>query len=228
MPEMSGLIPVEMDVRSDVWEPQYPPPGADGDSVVNGLHAENAATEPAYRYAKTVQGASLAYYEPEDVTATPEMKESNHAFVCPIGRVVVGRKHVGDENGRTTYFHAPLRLSGGDLLQTEQMEWFTTKTSDEKFAREGCVVVGRRHHGDENSPTEYLLARVYSKRGDRKAYLNTIDSKEGAWLKESSGDAAMAPPNKVMTGREHHGDENGKTRYTWSYCYAGESADTGR
>ena len=62
------------------------------------------------------------------------MKESFGRFEAPINRVIVGRKHDGDENGKTQYATALVKLngegttvldSGSTLISKESSgEWF--------------------------------------------------------------------------------------------------------
>ena len=38
-----------------------------------------------------------------DVFHSEYMKESESSFICPDGALIVGREHIGDENGKTQY-----------------------------------------------------------------------------------------------------------------------------
>lgn len=69
------------------------------------------------------------------------------------------------------------------------------------------VMIGRQHNDDENGNTFYYCCSA----GVPQA--TTSSCAWSAYLKESSGIPFNCPFNQVMTGRQHHGDENGNTRY---------------
>ncbi|NEO82555.1 hypothetical protein, partial [Moorena sp. SIO4G3] len=74
------------------------------------------------------------------------------------------------------------------------------------------VLTGREHKGDENGETRYR----YSKIQYNGIYCGLNDSIWSNNIKESSGNWSIATTNKVMTGRQHSGDENGETKYQYS------------
>lgn len=69
------------------------------------------------------------------------------------------------------------------------------------------VMIGSAHDGDENGDTRYRCGKV-------RQFID-LNPVEMAWsLNQNESDHAYdCPPNTVMTGREHIGDENGATRY---------------
>ncbi len=76
------------------------------------------------------------------------------------------------------------------------------------------VMTGGRHKGDENEETWYECAALTLDSGDASTASITVE--DYAWsdeIEESQGKPFIAPHGRVLVGREHRGDENGKTRY---------------
>lgn len=100
------------------------------------------------------------------------------------------------------------------LAATTQIETTEDKISDERDSVFNCpadkAIVARQHSGDERKSTKYWCVKL--KQGDNIATLS--DPSQSVSFKESGGYYFTCPPNQVMTGREHDGDENGKTRYS--------------
>ncbi|CAM3606842.1 hypothetical protein BOSP111201_15360 [Bordetella sputigena] len=76
------------------------------------------------------------------------------------------------------------------------------------------VMVAREHQGDENGETRYQCATI----AYNGVSLELGPANSSGWLQESgkdSGDKSqyVCPPNTVMVGRDHQGDENGNTQY---------------
>lgn len=67
----------------------------------------------------------------------------------------------------------------------------------------GYVLIGRRHYGDEREVTAYLCAHV-----DQNGVLGPPVDEIADQNPPSEGNYFTCPINKVMTGREHKGDEN--------------------
>lgn len=96
-----------------------------------------------------------------------------------------------------------------------------TRTGTQDFSKEShhkfecplnTVLIGRGHRGDENGPTTYKYAALLIiQRPDLQ--MTTTDHQWSNWFKESSGQWFRASNGRVLTGREHEGDENGQTRY---------------
>lgn len=78
------------------------------------------------------------------------------------------------------------------------------------------VMTGRYHTGDENGQTRYEYATLKAVDENGIPVSGTITVEDVKWatsLKESSGNGYDAPANRVIVGRQHHGDENGQTQY---------------
>ena len=86
------------------------------------------------------------------------------------------------------------------------------KESDSSYVcSSNQVMIGRRHSGDENGQTRYMCGNVLN-----DGYKFQVTSSTWSeWMKESDS-TKVCSTNKVMTGREHKGDENGNTRYRCS------------
>lgn len=164
------------------------------------------------------------------------MDDEETGFICPkSNQVIVGRAHLGDENGKTTYKYGELSFLNDDYKEYEfelsdvfYSNYFSEK--DSCYAcPEGALIVGREHIGDENGKTRYAYKKLYVK---KKNYGTLILCKicsemQGEHsVKESSGewseymitverDIKDPEPEKTyyapMYGRDHKGDENGKT-----------------
>ncbi|MGW4801768.1 hypothetical protein ACWEPC_56070 [Nonomuraea sp. NPDC004297] len=133
-------------------------------------------------------------------------------FTCPPNQVLTGRSHYGDENARTTYSCSRI-LIDDQQVEVHPGDW----TSPERESRsdysapDNQVVVGRWHQDDENGPTRYRSAALYWQ--GRQVLLT--DGNVSGEYKESSH-SWLAAAGKVMTGRTHYGDENGKTWYRFA------------
>lgn len=141
------------------------------------------------------------------------IKESaGTAYTCPSGKVLAGRRHSGDENGTTHY----LCCSAGSPQATPtSCSWsaFLKESSNIQFVcPANQFMAGRQHSGDENGSTRYYCCNL-SQNG-----VQVPRSGSCAWSagqQESSSHFQCIPDGKVMTGRQHSGDENGTT---WNYC----------
>lgn len=77
------------------------------------------------------------------------------------------------------------------------------------------VMTGRYHSGDENGTTQYEYATLKAVDVNGKLISGTITVEDVIWdsgITESGGNY-HAPANRVIVGRNHHGDENGTTQY---------------
>ena len=166
----------------------------------------------------TCKKVQYYYIKPYNTTTSGEIKESGSNFTCASGTVMVGRRHSGDENGKTQYKCASLRAydeSGRSVnvsISIVNAKWDSSyKQSSDHQYRPGSqwIIVGRKHDGDENGQTAFKIAQV------------KVDGKIASWddylgsgeIKESSGTWWTAPSGKVMVGERHKGDENGRTYY---------------
>ncbi|MDF5754400.1 hypothetical protein [Spongiactinospora sp. TRM90649] len=133
-------------------------------------------------------------------------------FTCPTNMVLTGRSHYGDENAPTTYYCSFI-LIDGEQAQVHLGDWTARqKESRSDFsAQDNEAVAGRWHEGDENGYTRYRTAKMYW-RGQQVLLAGGDIS--GA-IRESNH-TWHAGANKVMTGRQHKGDENGSTWYRFA------------
>lgn len=97
---------------------------------------------------------------------------------------------------------APIVILANNAWSEAQNE----ETSD--FSCEGDqILIGRKHTGDENGPTQYHCGTANPtepfKLTQREE--NTVDSEKDSYF--------LCPPNKVITGRKHTGDEEEPTTY---------------
>lgn len=76
-------------------------------------------------------------------------------------------------------------------------------------------MTGRFHQGDENKNTQYEYATLKAVDENGNVVSGTITVEDIQWsspVKESESDF-RAPSNRVIVGRQHHGDENKNTQY---------------
>jgi len=148
----------------------------------------------------------------QKIGTSEKIKESESNFTCPENTVMIGRIHHGDENAATQYVYGLLTLNDVvcTVFNVKESEWI--KESQSVFiCPENTVIIGREHTGDENGNTRYKYANV------RLRIFTLVRANEqwSDWVKESDSDY-ISPPNTVMIGREHRGDENAKTRYRYA------------
>ncbi|WP_436761310.1 hypothetical protein [Streptosporangium sp. V21-05] len=130
-------------------------------------------------------------------------------FTCPTNTVLTGRSHYGDEDAPTTYYCSFI-LIDGEQAQVHLGDWTSRQkeSRSDYSAPDHHAVVGRWHEGDENGYTRYRTATVYW-RGQQVLLANG----EISGAHKESNHTWHANRNKVMTGRLHSGDENGRTYY---------------
>ncbi|MFI5868220.1 hypothetical protein [Streptomyces sp. NPDC051546] len=157
-------------------------------------------------------------FETYDVQKSDAVRESDGtAWTCPADRVLVGRDHRGDEDGRTTYSHAKVRLvtdDGSVDVTVVAGEW--SRNEQENFgdyaAPANQVLIGRQHQGDENGNTRYLTGQLWVEVDGAKHQVTVINANWADGQRESNS-SYLVPANQVLTGRRHIGDENGTTTY---------------
>lgn len=88
------------------------------------------------------------------------IESSGTYYMCPPGKVMVGRDHWNDENGSTTYACASLKNGSKDLEIIWSDGWSAPQGEHESgFAcPTDSFLVGRYHDGDEEGPTRYRCA----------------------------------------------------------------------
>jgi len=162
-----------------------------------------AAPVPASAAAVTIR-VERAYAE--------TVREWIDPFTCPTNMVLTGRSHYGDENAPTTYY------CGFVFVNDEQARVYIGDwTSGQKESRSSYTapadqaLAGRWHTGDENGTTRYRTATIHWQGGQ----VRLTDSGWSGEHKESNHNW-QAEPAKVMIGRWHTGDENGKTKYQYA------------
>ncbi|MFJ4714327.1 hypothetical protein [Streptomyces sp. NPDC088785] len=139
-------------------------------------------------------------------------------FQAPEHEVLVGRKHDGDETGKTYYRTARVHQGDGVYLTTANVRRSAPvkESAGVRFvAPAGTVLVGRTHSGDENGSTTYYYADVIDQSG------NKVDVVHGTWsssVKEYNS-SYEAPANQVLVGRWHDNDETGPTQYLTATLY---------
>ncbi|MET7466615.1 hypothetical protein [Nonomuraea sp. NPDC005501] len=143
---------------------------------------------------------------------TETVREWFDPFTCPTNMVLTGRSHHGDENNATTYYCSFI------FVNDEQARVFVGDwTPGQKESRSSYsapadqALVGRWHTGDENGTTKYRPATI-SWQGRQVRLTDPLWTGE---YKESSH-TWQAEFNKVMVGRSHTGDENGRTKYQYA------------
>ncbi|WP_030131409.1 hypothetical protein [Pseudomonas sp. QTF5] len=135
-------------------------------------------------------------------------KESNSDFTCAGDQVMLAREHRGDENGPTLYLCGTAE-SEPPFTLTDKQEVEVGSEEDSYYLCPGNkVLYGRYHMHDETKPTSYRCASIVD--ANNKP-LNLIRSEWSDEQVESESNM-QCPPNEVMIGRQHEGDENGKTR----------------
>lgn len=166
----------------------------------------------------------------EDIRWESLIQESRGGYNAPLNRVIVGRKHSGDENGLTQYATAVVKIDGkatsikngisSSFIKESSGIWYKTDANR--------VITGRHHSGDENGQTYYNSATIIiiPETFTDPAPVGTIIvpnvRMESAEMKES-GSSFICPAGTIMTGRSHTGDENGSTRYEYSSLKAIDS-----
>lgn len=166
------------------------------------------------------------FLRPRDRQKTSySQKASKEYYLCSLNRILTGRCHSGDENGKTWFEDAGLeavdefgnRVSGEiSVTSVEWSEWSKESSGQGFDALNNRVLVGREHRGDENGKTRYATAIVQFNGKN----CMTTDRVSSSSIKESKGVWCCSDSERVMTGRHHSGDENGRTYYNYSKIYS--------
>ena len=157
------------------------------------------------------------FLRPKDRQRTSNPKKaSQEYYLCSSNRILTGRRHSGDENGKTWFEDAGLEAvdESGNIVSGEisvtSVEWseWSKESSGQGFdALNNRVLVGREHRGDENGKTRYATAIVLF----NGKICMTTDRVSSSRIRESKGIWCCSDSERVMTGRHHSGDENGRT-----------------
>lgn len=166
------------------------------------------------------------FLRPRDRQKTSySQKASKEYYLCSLNRILTGRCHSGDENGKTWFEDAGLeavdelgnRVSGEIFVTSVEWSEWSKESSGQGFdALNNRVLVGREHRGDENGKTRYATAIVQFNGKN----CMTTDRVSSSSIKESKGVWCCSDSERVMTGRHHSGDENGRTYYNYSKIYS--------
>ncbi|MFD0887859.1 hypothetical protein ACFQ08_25240 [Streptosporangium algeriense] len=78
------------------------------------------------------------------------------------------------------------------------------------------VLLGRSHRGDENGDTTYYCGLILIDGQQVR-----VGPPRWSISQRESDSFFVAPPNEVLVGRQHSGDENGQTRYATARLTAG-------
>lgn len=157
---------------------------------------------------------------------------------------IIGRMHVGDENGVTEYYYGTLSVlnltkfqekfpKAGDLKIVIRNKYKTEaqRESDSAFScADGEVFTGRHHEGDENGGTWMQIGEVYLINGGNSyrvskqvpGYFYDVQHESDGTsatraikIFDEDGDPIKA--YSLMTARVHNGDENGFTKYEFHF-----------
>lgn len=166
------------------------------------------------------------FLRPKDRQRTSNPKKaSQEYYLCSSNRILTGRRHSGDENGKTWFEDAELEAvdESGNIVSGEisvtSVEWseWSKESSGQGFdALNNRVLVGREHRGDENGKTRYATAIVLF----NGKICMTTDRVSSSRIRESKGIWCCSDSERVMTGRHHSGDENGRTYYNYSKIFS--------
>lgn len=154
------------------------------------------------------------------------VESENALFVAPSNMILTGRKHMGDENGKTLCQYSPLvaidvngnvRQGTISVIKRRWTEWVSESDSF-YLAPDNCVITGRQHNGDENGLTRYEVGEVMFNNVKAKVKtVDTISSTES--FTESQGVFFETDDYLSIIGRQHSGDENGSTLYKQGVIY---------
>lgn len=84
-------------------------------------------------------------------------------FECPDNKIVVGREHDGDENGKTRYYCRGMLGIFNETILPQDRTW-SEEEDESKFdvkCKEHEVLTGFYHKGDENGRSRVQCASLY-------------------------------------------------------------------
>lgn len=129
--------------------------------MVGRAHSGDENGNTSYKCGNLVQNGGTITSKNKQWSSS--IKESDGtADRCPQEKVMIGRKHTGDENGTTSYECGTPINKNGEILSIIIGNWSdAVKESSSKFeCPDNSVMIGRRHAGDENGRTEYLCGKL--------------------------------------------------------------------
>ncbi len=184
---------------------------------------ENGQTQYATAIVKIDGKATIL----EEGINSSSIKESSGIwFKTDANRVITGRHHSGDENGRTYYSSARIVISYSStepapegiiiVPNVRTGSAYMQESGSSFMCPSGTIMTGRSHTGDENGNTQYEYSTLKAINSKGEIVIGSITIEDIKWdteFEESSGMGYDAPVNRVIVGRQHLGDENGKTKY---------------
>lgn len=144
-----------------------------GQVLVGRMHSGDENGKTTYKYAPLVadpnSGVELKY-KLQNTVWTDGIEQSKLNYTAPNGWVIVGRKHDGDENGKTFFQISQVVISDNTLADTTD-----SMTSGQIQESAGIwwvasnlgslmqVMTGATHTGDENGKSTYTGSLLYVK-----------------------------------------------------------------
>ncbi|QPC85592.1 hypothetical protein GA830_01685 [Mesorhizobium sp. NBSH29] len=188
-------------------------------SIMFPVHIASASEKPIASTTNRLPGP--AFSEQKDGT-----------YICPNSKVMVGRRHDGDEHDGKTIITCGDVMVNGEKAGLVDLGWSPLWNSEEDT--DGCeypsarecnhsyicpdrsVMTGTKRGGDENSHMQYRCAQVVG-----AASVDVINGWSSGLIEIDH--RISCSYNAVMIGRKHKGDENGITNYACGYLFVGGS-----
>jgi len=181
--------------------------------LLNGCHHDTGTHTPDNRSVGARESTPAAHPKSMviigDRVNNGSVSENDHTFECPADLIWTGRDHYDDETGQTYYYCSPA-VQGEPVTVTVDSTWIgPVNEGDGDYVRcaEGKVMTGRKHKGDENKSTSYRCGTPKAKFGDLQVIPDAIWEHVG----NETDSKFQCPPNKVIVGRYHYGDEDGSS-----------------
>lgn len=135
--------------------------GSTGYVMIARRHSDDENGWTGYRCAKLDQNGELD--GPIEATRHQNTPEDGVRFVCPPGKVIIGRERYGDETADEYFTCAVFLDQWNRHMEVAQGKW-----SDE-YSEAGhtytcptnSVLIGKYHDDDENGPTAYLCGTLW-------------------------------------------------------------------
>jgi hypothetical protein len=145
----------------------------DGQVLVGRMHTGDENGNTTYKYAPLIadpnSGVALKY-KLQNTVWTDGIKQSDLSYSAPDGWVIVGRKHDGDENGKTSFQISQVVIDGATLAHTtDGMVSGQIKESSgiwwvaSNLGNLMQVMTGTTHKGDENGNSTYTGSLLFVK-----------------------------------------------------------------
>lgn len=159
----SGQKWAEECCENDTWSSHISEPDSkytcDQDFVMIGRYHHGDENGYTQYHCRQYEGYKFSSYD--ELSWNGASEESSSDYKCPDLKVMVGRKHNGDENGDTKYKCVSVP-DGTELEDEEKSDGI--KESDYDSSEFDCpdfkVMTGRKHSGDENGDTHYYCSSM--------------------------------------------------------------------